>query len=91
MLYTGLIWGIVAWQSTAAGFTHAAEEAVEGFVLEFAERNAAFFGRNFHRPTRMPAEKSHAFFRRQLFNCIRHGQYYRVNDPIAECGLRNAD
>jgi NhaD family Na+/H+ antiporter len=37
ILAAGLIWGIVAWQSTAAGFTHAAEEAVEGFVLEFAE------------------------------------------------------
>jgi NhaD family Na+/H+ antiporter len=33
----GLIWAIVAWQAAAAGHPHAAEEAVEGFVLEFAE------------------------------------------------------
>jgi NhaD family Na+/H+ antiporter len=37
ILAAGLIWGLVAWQSLKAGFPHAAEEAVEDFVLEFAE------------------------------------------------------
>jgi NhaD family Na+/H+ antiporter len=37
ILGAGLIWAIVAWQSLAAGYPHAAKEAVEGFVLEFAE------------------------------------------------------
>jgi hypothetical protein len=32
----------------------------------------------------MPAEESDAFFRRQLSNCIGHGQYYGVEDPIAD-------
>ena len=33
----GLIWILVAWQYAAAGDTHAAEAAVEEFLLEFAE------------------------------------------------------
>ena len=37
ILGAGLIWAIVAWQSSAAGYPHAAQEAVEDFVLEFAE------------------------------------------------------
>lgn len=37
ILGAGIIWILVAWQYAAAGNTHAAEEAVEDFVLEFSE------------------------------------------------------
>ena len=37
ILGAGIIWILVAWQYAAMGDTHAAEEAVEEFVLEFAE------------------------------------------------------
>ena len=37
ILGAGIIWILVAWQYAAAGNTHAAEKAVEEFVLEFAE------------------------------------------------------
>ncbi len=37
ILGAGLIWALVAWQSAAAGLTHAAEQAVEEFLLEFSE------------------------------------------------------
>jgi NhaD family Na+/H+ antiporter len=36
-LAAGIIWALVAWQYAAAGNVHAAQEAVEEFLLEFAE------------------------------------------------------